>query len=174
MTRKLTLLAVILFALSGCALPTLYQPAGTNDGYGYSQEQLETNRFRVTFTGNDLTARQTVENYLLYRAAEITLAHGKDYFVVTNRDTEARTRYYNSGFGGGYYGDDWGPWGPWHHHPPFWGSGSGTPITQYRASAEIVIYAGRKPADNPNAYDAHNVMSHIAPSIVRPAPPKAG
>lgn len=174
MFRKLLFLAAALFALSSCALPTLYQPVAGNGGYGYAQEQIETDRFRVSFTGNDLTARNTVENYLLYRAAEITLAHGKDYFVIVHRNTEARTRY-EPDFG------DYGPWGPWdgdrwdpwHHHPPFWGDG-GTTITQYRATAEIVIYSGQKPAGDPNAYDARSVIANIAPSIVRPPVPKPG
>lgn len=169
MTRKLTLLAVILLALSACALPTLYTPAGES-GYGYAQQQIEADRFRVSFTGNDLTARETVENYLLYRAAEITLAQGGDYFVVAHRDTEARTRYDSNGFDTAY---GYGPWGPWARHSAFIGTRTATPVTQYRAYADIVIHKGRKPAGDANAYDARDVMARIAPSIVRPVP-KAG
>jgi hypothetical protein len=40
---------------------------------GYSDQQIESNRFRVSFAGNSLTARETVERYLLYRAAELTV-----------------------------------------------------------------------------------------------------
>ena len=167
MAYKLAVLAAALFALASCALPTLYQPAGGN-GYGYAQQQLEANRFRVSFTGNDLTAREAVENYLFYRAAEITLANGGDYFVITHRDTEARTRY-DSGFDTAY---GYGPWGPWNRHSAFVGVSSATPITQYRAYADIVIYAGRKPAGDANAYDARDVMARLAPTVIRPAPPK--
>jgi hypothetical protein len=41
---------------------------------GYSEQQIENNRFRVQFAGNSLTDRKTVETYLLYRAAELTKA----------------------------------------------------------------------------------------------------
>lgn len=169
MIRKLTLLAAVLLTLSACALPTLYSPAADN-GYGYAQQQIEANRFRVSFTGNDLTARETVENYLLYRAAEITLAHGGDYFVVAHRDTEARSRYDSDGFDTTY---GYGPWGPWHRHSAFVGFSRATPVTQYRAYADIVIYSGKKSTGDPDAYDARDVMARIAPSIVRPVPPKA-
>ncbi len=169
MIRILPALVVALLGLSACALPTLYQPA--TDGYGFSQQQIEGNRFRVSFSGNSLTARETVENYLLYRAAELTLAQGGDYFVVVNRETEARSEY-DTGFGG-YGGYGYGPWG---HRHSFLGAGTGSvrAITEYRAYADIVVYRGSKSPTEPNAYDARDVMARLAPTIVRPAPPKAG
>jgi len=165
MVPKLALVTAVLVGLGACAVPTLYQPAA--GGYGYAQQQIESNRFRVSFAGNSLTARETVENYLLYRAAEIALAQGGDYFVVVGRDTEARASY-DSGFGGhGGYGYDWG-----YRYPrsAYVGLGGGRPITEYRAYADIVVYRGRKPATEPNAYDARDVMARLAPTVVRPAP----
>ena len=44
--------------------------------------RLSDNRWRVTFTGNSVTPRETVENYLLLRAAEVTLAAGHQPFPV--------------------------------------------------------------------------------------------
>jgi hypothetical protein len=168
--RKLAVLVVMLSGLTACALPTLYRPA--TDGYGYSQQQIEGNRFRVSFSGNSITERETVENYLLYRAAELTLEHGADHFVIVNRDTEARTEY-DGGFGGfgGYGGFGYGSWG---HRHSFIGAGTGRAITEYRAYADIVVYKGPKSPTEPNAYDARDVMARLAPTIVRPAPPKAG
>lgn len=162
------MLVVVFLGLSACALPTLYQPA--TDGYGFSQQQIEGNRFRVSFSGNSLTARETVENYLLYRAAELTLAQGGDYFVVVNRETEARSQY-DTGFDsyGGY-----GGYGPWGHRHSFIGAGSGRAITEYRAYADIVVYRGAKSPTEPNAYDARDVTARLAPTVVRPSPPKAG
>ena len=162
------MLVVVFLGLSACALPTLYQPA--TNGYGFSQQQIEGNRFRVSFSGNSLTARETVENYLLYRAAELTLAQGGDYFVVVNRETEARSQY-DTGFDsyGGY-----GGYGPWGHRHSFIGAGSGRAITEYRAYADIVVYRGAKSPTEPNAYDARDVTARLAPTVVRPSPPKAG
>jgi len=53
---------------------------------------IENDRARVTFGGNSLTERETVENYLLYRSAEIAVERGFDYFTLAERDTEQKTR----------------------------------------------------------------------------------
>ncbi len=56
--------------LAGCAVaPTPYQP----DSEG---------------AGNARTPRRTVENYLLYRSAEIMLFGGYDKFVFLDKDVE--------------------------------------------------------------------------------------
>jgi len=56
--------------LSACATSTPYQPASTPGGFdGFSQTMIENDRARITFGGNSLTKRDTVENSLLYRAA---------------------------------------------------------------------------------------------------------
>ncbi|MEO0362560.1 MAG: hypothetical protein AAF322_15680, partial [Pseudomonadota bacterium] len=54
-------------ALAACATPTPYQPK-TSDG-GFTESRVETGRYRVAFAGNSLTDRDTVERYLLFRAA---------------------------------------------------------------------------------------------------------
>jgi hypothetical protein len=64
----------MLAMLAGCVKPTPYQPVV--DGYGYSEQQVEDARFWVRFAGNHLTSPDTVQNYWLYRAAELTLDHG--------------------------------------------------------------------------------------------------
>ena len=72
--------------LAGCAsAPTPYQAA--QGGFGYSEQQIEENRYRVSFAGNSATTRQTVEDYLLYRAAELTVQTGHDWFQVVDRNT---------------------------------------------------------------------------------------
>jgi hypothetical protein len=85
---------VIAFAglLAACVTATPYQPAPPR-GFGYSEERLDQNKYRVTFRGNSLTKRETVEDYLLYRAAELTLQNGYSHFLIIGRDTEAKTRY---------------------------------------------------------------------------------
>src|SRR3546814_14353968 len=64
---------------------------------------IENNRFRINFAGNSDTPKQTVETYLLFRAAELTLKSGYDYFVFASDSTDASTRYLQSfdGFYGG-------------------------------------------------------------------------
>ena len=59
MSTTLSLGAVVgLLALAGCTAPTPYQP--TADGYGYSEQQLESNRYRVTFSGNSVMSASVV------------------------------------------------------------------------------------------------------------------
>ena len=60
------------------------------DGYGYSEQQIEDNRYWVRFAGNQRTPAATVQNYWLYRIAELTLDHGYDYFTVVDRNLERR------------------------------------------------------------------------------------
>jgi hypothetical protein len=174
-------------ALAGCATPTPYQPniPGTAQSGGYSEVRIEPNRFRVTFSGNSLTSRQTVESYLLYRSAELTVAQGYDWFEAADRHTDKRTDYYASpdpfyaspyyhtwGYGfrpswryyrGGFGWRTWDPWG----RDPFWGGMDIQQVNQYQATAEIVLGRGAKP-NNPSAFDARAVLNSLGPSIVRP------
>lgn len=175
--RKLFMMAAgfALLALSACATPTAYAPAATPGGYGYTEQQIESNRFRVTFRGNSLTDRELVEAALLYRAAELTLAQGGDYFVVADRDTEARSRFqamggrsYYPGFypRWSYYSPRWG-WRPWYD--PFWDDPvSYRQVTQYEASAEIAIMRGQKPAGDANAFDAREVQRNLQARVISP------
>jgi hypothetical protein len=138
---------------------------------------LDDTHFRVTFSGNDTTPREQVEAYLLYRAAELTAAKGFDWFEMVDRHTQntgsafvepygpwgywgptwrfrGRRGFYGGGFG--YWGDPWGPYGDIDT------------ISRYSASAEVVMGHGPKPAGDPRAFDARQVMQNLAPKIVRP------
>ena len=86
-------LVLSFLALAGCATPAPYAPRGPGQPTGYTDRQLADNRWRVTFTGNSVTPRETVENDLLLRAAEVTLAAGSSHFLFDTRDTRAQTRY---------------------------------------------------------------------------------
>ncbi len=151
--------------LAACASPTPYQPR--TNGNGYAEQLLEGDRYRVSFTGNSVTSRDTVENYLLYRAAEIALREGKDYFILVGRDTEI----YTSGDGGPTYGGMVGRgWGPHGWRSTFTGLsvGTGTYRTNYSAQADIILHAGPRPSDDPRAYDARALVENLGPTIVRP------
>lgn len=152
-------------ALAACATSTPYQPQ--KDGRGYAEQRLESNRYKVSFSGNSLTPKQTVENYLLYRAAEVTLSNGYDYFVLVQQGTDAETRYSQtfSGFNNfGFY--SWTPRGVGL------GAGIGTsvPSTEYEASANILLYKGKKPATETRAFDARELKANLESTITRPKP----
>ena len=169
MSFRSALSVVALLVLSACATATPYQPAV--DGRGFTEQQIENNRFRVTFTGNSLTPRTTVEDYMLYRAAEVTLATGRDYFVVSDRNTDARTAYQSDYPGGLGLGLGFGRGHRFHHAYGFGGIGFGTstPVTSYQTSIEVVMHDGSKPADDVQAYDARDVIQRLGPTIRRPA-----
>src|ERR1700712_2719982 len=88
---RLAALLGICAVLSACMAPAAYAPRRPGETTGYTDRELTPGRFRVTFTGNSVTARDTVENYLLLRAAEVTLASGGTHFLFDERDTRART-----------------------------------------------------------------------------------
>jgi hypothetical protein len=157
---------------AACATATPYQPAAS-DRYGFSEQRIENNRVRITFRGNTLTDRETVETYLLYRAAEITLQNNMDYFIVANRDTEERTRLQSTGprharfaFDYWYFSPRRG-WSPWYD--PFWDEPTSyREVTRYEAVAEIAMFSGPKPAADANAFDAREVQANLQGRIVRP------
>jgi hypothetical protein len=153
-------------SLVACATVTPYQPA--DKGYGYAEQRIEKNRFRVSFAGNAETPKQTVETYLLFRAAELTLQSGYDYFVFASDSTDASTRYLQN-FEGFYGG--WGPdyWGPRRVFGGF-GTSMATPITEYMAQASVVMFAGQKKDSDVHAFDAREVRKNLEPSILRPVP----
>lgn len=178
MMKKFLMAAAGAALLAACASgPTPYQPYAKNAG-GYTETKLEENRVRVAFAGNTLTDRETVENYLLYRAAETTLANGFDYFIINTRATDSKSRTYGTTYGDPFW--DYGPY-PWRYryYDPFWDrpgryrSYDETTVTKYEASGEIVMYKGTKPADNPAAFDARDVVKNLEGKVRRPEPGKS-
>ena len=178
--------------LGACVSETTYRPA-TGQGFsrtGFSDSQVEQNRFLVSFAGNSSTPRDTVERYLLFRAAEITLQQGGDYFLMVDRDTDLQSRTYttggfNSGLGYGGFGGYWGP--SWRYYgggfgygrgfgwSPWYGGGFGAfndfdvqTVQRYEASAEIVVGRGPTPRNNLRAFNARQVVDRIGPTVVMP------
>ncbi|MES2897966.1 MAG: hypothetical protein V4759_18215 [Pseudomonadota bacterium] len=176
--------------LSACATATPYQPniPGQAVSGGFSEQRLESDRFRVTFAGNSLTSRDTVEAYLLYRAAELTVQQGFDWFTIVERDVERDRRTYveRDPFYRPWYGPSYGYWRPywryygggfgWRTWDPYWGDPFWADrmdvrtVEKFEATAEIVMRKGPKPADDARAFDARGVMENIGPRVMRPVP----
>jgi hypothetical protein len=176
--------------VAGCTAspPTPYQPfrahsAGGIHG-GYSEQQLAPDRYLVRFHGNSLTARDRVEGYMLYRAAELTLQRGFDWFVVLDHNTEHNVRtvvrpnpLYRPWYGLGY--EAWRP--NWDVYVPgrgwsgiYGGDFAANPefdvrhIEAFETTAEIDMRKGAIPANEPKAIDAHRVLADLGPIIERP------
>ena len=165
---RLVLGALLLGGLAACVAPTPYQPA-PQQGFGYSEDRLDQNRYRITFRGNAQTRRETVEDYLLYRAAELTLQAGFDHFIMVGRDTEAKTsyRYWVDMYGGrGFFYHGFPRWG-WYRDP--WGPPYDVePVTTYIASAEVVLIKGPRIDGDVRAFDAREVLAQVGPRVIRP------
>jgi len=199
MKRLLIAAAATTLLVAGCATATPYQPLrpGAAASGGFSERPIEQNRWAVSFSGNSLTDRSTVETYLLYRAAELTLSQGYDWFSVVDRMTERDTRlypdplyhdpfYWSPWAGGAYWTPSWrlyhparfGGWSSWNRWG-YWGPGFGPAwgpsamdyrqVTRYEANAEIFMGRGAKPADDPRAFDAREVTMRLGSSIIRPS-----
>ena len=193
---KRTLLAVLAsVALAGglaaCETATPYQklnPANAIAG-GYTDVELNADHWRVSFSGNSMTSRETVERYLLYRAAELTVGQGFDWFMENDQHTDRNSKayvdpFYATGWGATYgygwrpswrfrragvYGGwaYWGPgYGPWGYPDP-WGPAYVSEFNRYDVSADIVMGHGPRPPGG-KALDAHEVMMNLGPGIQRP------
>jgi len=183
---------VVALALAGglaaCETATPYQPniPGQAASGGYSDVRLEPDRWRVSFRGNSLTSRETVEAYLLYRSAELTVQQGYDWFSMVERTTnrDARTYYerdpfYDPWYGYSYWRPSWRYYGPrigWRTwdpfwHEPFWAEDVDVrTVERFEATAEILMRRGAKPVNDPRAFDARAVMDNLRPRIQYPAP----
>jgi len=159
---------VVLAGLAACAVqPPPYGPKTEGSSYGYTDEQLGANRYRVTYTGTSATPRETVEDYLLFRAAQVTLDAGFVAFEFDTRDTKAHTTYYSSF-------NDWPDWG-WHrpfgwywHSWPYDMDAETRPVTRYEAYAEIVMLTAEQAKAEPRSLDAHDVIARLGPRVLPP------
>jgi hypothetical protein len=181
--------AALVTALMGCTSATPYQPqvAGQRVAGGYSEERLAEDRYRVNFAGNSLTSRDRVEGYLLYRAAELTVQAGYDWFLIIDRLTARESETYVDpdpfydpwyGRGYGYWRPHWrywrgGAWEVWHpeYGGRFWGDSVDIrTVERFEAHAEIVFRRGAVPAGEERAFDARRVMADLGPTLERPEP----
>jgi len=192
------LLAASACALMACATATPYQAASEPGGFdGFSQQMIENDRARITFGGNSLTKRDTVENYLLYRAAEMAVERGFDTFTLQERETEKNSRVrvtpgigsgFDPYFGYSFYRPRFG-WSRGYRYSRFAGFNRGRgfgrrgfydpfydpffddfdvrEITKYRATSEVKFGRGAGP-DGPNTFNAREVLKNLSSAITFP------
>ncbi|SIN60734.1 hypothetical protein SAMN02745824_0731 [Parasphingorhabdus marina DSM 22363] len=176
------MLTLLLF---GCATATPYQPeiAGQRVSGGYSDTRIADDSYRVHFSGNFLTSRETVEGYLLYRAAELTLQNDKDWFRMVDHTTERDRRTYvdrrpryRPWYGYGYWRPHWryyrgGRWTIWHPYggDPFWYDDIDVrTVERFEADAVIVMHDYPIDDDAERSFDARQVIADLEPRIKRP------
>lgn len=95
--------------LSGCA--TGYHQTGLSGGF--TDVQLDTDTYRVSFNGNGYTSPERAQELMLLRMADITLSHGHSYFVILDSNGRVEnstvvlpgsTSYYSTSSYGRYGG----------------------------------------------------------------------
>ncbi len=161
-------------ALAGCVRPTPYKPS--ENGTGFSDQQLDSSHYRIRFAGNSRTSRETVESYMLFHAAEVTLAAGGGHFRVVDSDTSRQVDYLGPGYGypGPGYGYGYGLSGIYGRRHSGVGisysTGYGNAITSYEAVATIVVFPGPRSEGDSVSYDARSVVDTLGPSIRYPEP----
>jgi hypothetical protein len=161
MLRSLAIAALL--ALSACATAPTYTPAATQGGVGYSERQIESNRYFVTYRAPGPADESLVHDFALLRAADITLERGGEWFWVDRRSFDGQSRGRSGpsigvGLGGGRWSGGGGTFGSVGVSVPI-GSGGGPTVRS--ATLEIRLGEGAKP-DDPNAYDARAIATNLS------------
>lgn len=156
-------------ALAACATtPPSYAPATSQSAPGYSETQIESNRYFVTFRAPSGADPALLQDYALLRAADLTLQNGREWFWVDRRTLdEQQTRQTGPSVGVGVGGGSWGG-----RSGGSVGVGINLPLggqrqTARSATLEVRFGEGAKP-DDPNAYDARAIAMNLR-SRINPA-----
>ena len=155
----IALTGLSVLALTACASLAPYGQQRGSGGQGYSEQRIESNRYRVTYNGVGAAGR--VADWALVRAADLTTEQGYDWFEVTQSWTDGRP----GGAGGVRPSVSIG--GGSSRYGGYSASGVGVGVglnftgpEPTSTTLEIVMGRGAKP-NSPNAYDARSVQGSI-------------
>lgn len=182
---RLATVAIAAVSLAACATTGTYQ---ARDGRsGFAETQLGADHWRVEFVGDDFTSRETVNTYLLYRAAELTVESGHAWFAMAAPETSEeieiiveaerpqayRDRYWRPHWRrrGRFFWSDLDPAGPLPNERRDGDEAAVREVVHYSASAEIFMGNGT-PATG--AFNAQETVARLEPSIVRPRVSRGG
>jgi hypothetical protein len=79
--------------LMGCATP--YQAQGFRGGF--TETRFDETTYQIAFKGNAFISPDTVQKYVLYRAAELTIQSGFDHFVIVGAQDRTQTAEVTTG-----------------------------------------------------------------------------
>ncbi|MCP4410367.1 MAG: hypothetical protein GY807_22000 [Gammaproteobacteria bacterium] len=161
--------SLIILLTAGCAGPTPYHP--TLEGTGYVDQRIADNHYQVSYTANSFTRNKKVKQYLLYRAAEITLEQGEERFVVLDQNDQDVSLPGYASEAKSYRHHHFE-----HHHLWFGDQGveeeiSATtlkPLPRYTSTITILLYTGEQPSQEGKAYHARELIDVLGNTILRP------
>lgn len=162
MKRLITLaLVASTAALAACASLAPYGAQRSPGGQGYSDQRIESDRYRVTYYG--VGSPGPVADRALLRAALLTTEQGYDWFEVTQRYIDGRPDSAGGvrpSVGVGYGSSNYGGW-----------RSSGTSVgvglnfsgpSPTSTTLEVRLGRGQRP-DRPEAYDAREIQRSLRP-----------
>jgi hypothetical protein len=141
------LLAAAALALAGCSLDTAYRKEKGTPSSDTVTRMGEA-AWRIELSGYVTNSRQKVLSTLMRRCAEVTVQAGYDYFVITGGEVVGENDPQPSPLStfapeGSSAGQDGGP----------------VRVSQrYHGTALFQAFKGKKPADNPLAFDAREFL----------------
>lgn len=166
-----TMTGATLLLLVSCAPPgpTGYRPL--TGKFGYTVDRVDESTWRVVYYANPETPGARVEEFALYRAAQLAREQGKSQFAVMEKDfgrEEERRSIREApppGFEQG--GSGYGVNTTISRTPDNIGLGSDDVSVRLRAELVVRPYEGAPPADAMRLYATERTLDSLAPVVER-------
>lgn len=169
MIRVFAIAAVLALSACATAAPPPYAASASPAAAGYSETQIESTRYFVSFRAPGGAEAARLEDYALLRAAELTLENGREWFWVDRRTLDQQSDGRSSGpsigigVGGGSFGRHSGASVGVGMTFPIGNGGQSGPRAR-AATLEVRFGEGPKP-DDANAYDARSTSANLRSRI---------
>jgi hypothetical protein len=159
--KKLAALCIAL-TLSACATP--YGKYGLLGGF--TDSRIDENTFSISVDTNGFTSQQTTSMQALYRAAELTIDNGFDYFFIAGGANNS-TSMAMAIPGSSTSNTTVNAYGSTAYARTTTTSSPTTimPVVFPNSTLIIKTFKGTKPEGASNAYDAHSVIKYLGPQL---------
>lgn len=152
--RRVLVIAVVVVGVGGCA--TRYQEMGATGGV--SAAPITDDLWRISARGNLYTEATTIQDHVLLKAAETTLAAGRTHFVIVGKEGRgARGLSSPAAFGGGVEQSNYGLLAAGRRGP----------------SEDLMIRllpTNASTEDRAEALEASRLVANIGPRVKKPEP----
>lgn len=159
---KTIVVVCLVLSLAACATP--YGKYGLLGGY--TDSRIDENTFSISVDTNGFTSQQTTSMQALYRAAELTIENGFDFFVIVN-DANNSTSMAMTMPGSSTSNTTVNSYGStaYARTTTTYAPTAIMPLVFPNSTIIIKSFKGAKPDGVVNAYDAHAVMKYLGPQL---------